>query len=467
MQSWFSRTLHLDGCRTLTRHRRLTGALACGALSCLWQIACPMSDAGRVREIRAGRSIQARIPDQQHTYGVRLQSGQSVRVLVEQHDTDLELRVGAPDGRALPAVDARERGVESATIVAAASGVFTIDVSPADPRTNSSTPYEVRLEAPPHPTTAGDRLRQRAERLVSEGRRLASAAAVKKQRAALDQLRASLPLWRELADSAGEAAALAQIGDVLHGRGELENAKATYLQSLTLSTQLGDWRQIGELLNNIGVSDWRRGLLSDAVQSLDRALEQWRSLPLPAGEAATLTNQGNLFFESGDYQQALERYLSALKIFRGQSDASGEAYALNNIGVTYRGLGDFDTALAYMSLSLPRFRAAGEVRAEGRALVRLSQIRLARGEGVAAEAIAENSLAVIRRAGDPLAEADGVDLFGQIASESADRQKALSHHTQALARHRAAHRRPAEATALHNLGAALGALGEPANALDA
>src|SRR3989441_3717109 len=127
MQSWSSRTLRMDGFRTLTRHRRLTGALACGALSCLWQIACPMSDAGRVREIRAGRSIQARIPDQQQAYGVRLQSGHSVRVLVEQHDTGLARRVGAPDGRALRAVDARECGVESATIVAVANGIFTID----------------------------------------------------------------------------------------------------------------------------------------------------------------------------------------------------------------------------------------------------------------------------------------------------------------------------------------------------
>jgi CHAT domain-containing protein len=434
---------------------------------CLLRIASTMSDAAGVREIRAGRSIQARIGEQQHTYGVRLQSGQSVRVLVEQHDADLALRVGAPYGRALPAVDTRERGVESATIVAAASGVFTIDVRPADPRTSSSTPYEVRLEAPPHPTTAGDRLRQGAERLVSEGRRSASTAAVEEQRAALDQLRASLPLWQELADSAGEAAALAQIGDVLHGRGEFEDAKATYLQSLTLSTQLGDRRQIGELLNNIGVSDWRRGLLSDAMEYLDRALEQWRSLLLPAGEAATLTNQGNLFFESGDYQRALDRYLSALKIFQAQPDASGEAYALNNIGVTYRALGDFDTALAYVSLSLPRFRAAGDVRGEGRALVRLSQIQLARGDVRAAEAIAENALPVIRRAEDPLAEADVFDLFGQIAGESGDKQRALSYHMRALTRYRASDSRLGEATALHNLGAVLRSLGETAKALEA
>jgi CHAT domain-containing protein len=433
---------------------------------CLLRIASTMSDAAGVREIRAGRSIQARIGEQQHTYGVRLQSGQSVRVLVEQHDADLALRVGAPYGRALPAVDTRERGVESATIVAAASGVFTIDVRPADPRTTSSTPYEVRIEAPPHPTTARDRLRQRAEQLVSEGRRLASTAVVQEQ-AALDQLRAALPLWRELADSAGEAATLAQIGDVLHGRGEFEHAKATYLQSLILSKQLGDRRQIGELLNNIGVTDWRRGLLSDAMQYLDRALEQWRSLPLPAGEAATLTNQGNLFFESGDYQQALERYLSALKIFQGQPDTSGEAYALNNIGVTYRALGDFDRALAYVSLSLPRFRAAGEVRAEGRALVRLSQIQLARGDVHAAKAIAENALPVIRRADDPLAEADVFDLFGQLASESGDTQRALSYHMQVLARYRASDSRLGEATALHNLGAVLRSLGETAKALEA
>jgi CHAT domain-containing protein/tetratricopeptide (TPR) repeat protein len=425
-----------------------------------------VSDAASAREIRPGQSIRARTAGQQHTFGIRLEPGQSVRVLVDQHDADLALQVRAPDGDALWGVDARERGVESATIVAAESGVFTIDVRMPNPPIGTDTPYDVRIETPPHPVTARDRLRQQAESLVSEGRRLASDASTGQRQTALDRLRAALPLWRQIDDAAAEAATLAKIGDVRHKRGEFEDAKAAYLQSLTLSEQIGDRRQIGELLNNIGVSDWRRGLLTDAMHSLDRALEEWRSLPLPAGEAATLVNQGNLFFESGDYQEALERYLSALKIFQQRADAKSEAYALNNIGVTYRALGDFDTARRYLSLSLPRFRAAGEVRGEGRALVRLSQIQLARGDVKEATASAENALAVIRRAADPVAEADVFDLFGQIASKASDPQKALADHTQALARYRASGSRLGEATALHNLGTVLGSLGDTAQARD-
>jgi CHAT domain-containing protein len=425
-----------------------------------------VSDAASPREIRPGQSIRARTADQQHTFWIKLEPEQSVRVLVDQHDADLALDVRAPDGGAPWAVDARERGVESATIVATESGVFTIDVRMPNP-ISADTPYDLRIETPPHRVTARDWLRQQAESLVSDGRRVASDASMQQRQTALDRLRAAVPLWRQIEDSAAEAATLAKIGDVLHGRGEFESAKAAYLQSLTLSKQIGDRRQIGELLNNIGVSDWRRGLLTDAMHYLDEALEQWRSLPLPTGEAATLVNQGNLFFESGDYQEALERYLSALKIFQQRADAKSEAYALNNIGVTYRALGDFDTALRNLALSLPRFRAAGELRGEGRALVRLSQIQLARGDVDEATASAENALAVIRRAADAVAEADVFDLFGQIASKASNPQKALSDHTQALARYRASGSRLGEGTALHHVGAILGSLGETAKALDA
>jgi CHAT domain-containing protein len=446
-------------------------ALVCGALSWLAQTNCsrptPGSGADRVREIDAEKPLHARIAGERHTYGVRLQAGHSVRVLVEQYDRDLAFTVVPAQGQAPLAVDARERGVESVTILADASGVFTIDVRAVRREKGGASAYEMRLEAPPHATTRLERLRQRAELLASEGKRLASDAAAEAQRGALDRLRASLPLWRELADSAGEAATLAMIGDVLHAYSEFEDAEEAYLQALTLSRQLGDRRQVGELLNNVGVGHWQRGLPRDAMGYFEQALEQWRSLPLRSGEAATLTNQGNLFFESSDYQQALDRYLSALKIFQTQDDARGEAYALNNIGVTYRSLGDTDAALAYVSRSLPRFRAAGEELAEGRALVRLGQIHLAHGDARAAEATADKALPVIRRADDRIAEADVLDLLGQIASVSGDTQKALSDHGQALTRYRASGSRRGEATALHHMGAVLASIGEQARALEA
>jgi CHAT domain-containing protein/tetratricopeptide (TPR) repeat protein len=426
----------------------------------------PSLEAARARDIDATQSVAALIAADQHTYRVTLKAREAVRVLVDQHDTDLAMTVVPPDGRPLRTVDTRERGVESVTILADTNGVFKIDVRPLSPAASTTAHYDVRLEEPPHLATSLGEVRQRAESLASEGKRLASENNGDSQRTALERLRSSLPLWRQLSDAAGEAAALAMIGDVLHIRGEFEPSETAYLHALTLSRPLGDHRQIGEILNNIGVGHWKRGDLKEATRYFEEALGEWRSVSFRSGEASALTNQGNLFFESSDYQQALDRYMAALKIFQAEHDPR-EAYTLNNIGVTYRSLGDLDAALTYVSRSLPRFRDSGEQLPEGRALVRLGQIQLARGDSHTAGATAKKALGVIRRIDDPIAEADALDVLGQIAFASGDMQTALSDHEQALTRYRAMGVRRSEATALHHLGTVLAATGETARGLDA
>ena len=88
-----ARTLRKYGRRpAFTRNSLLRLALVCGALPWLVQTNCsaptPKSGAEYVREIEAEKPIHARIAGERHTYRVRLQAGQSVRVLVEQHDRD-------------------------------------------------------------------------------------------------------------------------------------------------------------------------------------------------------------------------------------------------------------------------------------------------------------------------------------------------------------------------------------------
>jgi CHAT domain-containing protein/Tfp pilus assembly protein PilF len=433
----------------------------------------PSSDADRFDEIAPGKPLRAQIGDKGQTYRLRLEAGQAVRLLIDQHETDLMLSVIAPDERALGTIDARERDIESATILAHATGVFRIDVRPVQPANSRTSTIEVRLEAAPHDTTPQDRLRWRAELLATEGKRLSSAPTADAQRAGLDRLSASRALWRELGDSRHEAASLALMGDVLHKRTEFEAAEALYSEALTLNRQLRDRRQVGELLNNIGVGYWQRGALGTAMQYFEQALDELRAVSDPAGEAATLVNEGTLSFESGDYQQALDRYISALKVFQLENNAREEAFTLNNIGVTYLTLGDLDAALSYVSRSLPRFRAAGDFAAqsgrvgEGHAQIWLGRIHLARGDAQTARDSAEKALAVIRRTDDRIAEGNALDLLGEIASVSGDTETALSNYEQALARYQSSGSRRGEATALHHRGTVLVTLGRLASAREA
>jgi CHAT domain-containing protein/tetratricopeptide (TPR) repeat protein len=460
-----------------------TLARVCCALA-LFQTICgapkPSSDADRFDEIAPGKSLRAQIADKGQTYRLRLEAGQSARLLIDQHDTDLILSVAAPNEREPRTVDARDRFVESATILADATGDFRIDVRPFGPAKKRNATYELRLESAPHTTTPQERLRRQAELLATDGKRLQENPAAEAQRTALEQFRASLALWRQIGDSDGEAAALNWIGYLLHTRAEFEEAEAEYLKALALSRRPGgDRRRVGELLNNIGAGYWQRGALRDAKRHFEQALAESRASKLRSTEAATLTNMGMLFFESGDYQQALDRFGLALEIFQSENETEGEAKALHNIGVTYRALGDLDAALSYVSRSLSRFSAVGEsvswnnnpvetARAEGRAKIRLGEIHLARGDAKMAQVTAETALTeIIRPSGDRVGEVDALDLLGQIASVSGDAEGALAYYEEAVTRSRSSGSRLREATALHHSGAVLVSLGRQARARDA
>ena len=222
---------------------------------------------------------------------------------------------------------------------------------------------------------------------------------------------------------------------------------------------------MAELLNNLGVLDWRRGRLAEAGASFDEALTLWRAVPSANGAAATLTNQGNVFFESGAYQQALDRFHAAQMVFDEHHDQRGEAYALNNIGVTRQALGDLDGALTFLGRAATAFRAAGEVAAEGRARLRLGRVRVTRGEREHAAAAIAEGLTLIRRAGDRLGEGDATDLSGVAAAAAGDTSQALAHYEQARAQYEEVGSRKGEATALHHAGDALVSLNRPSEAI--
>ena len=69
----------------------------------------------------------------------------------------------------------RERGLESATLIADSPGSFQVAVA-AKSELPAPIRYDVRLEGPPRPLAERDRRMATAERLESEGKRLATAA---------------------------------------------------------------------------------------------------------------------------------------------------------------------------------------------------------------------------------------------------------------------------------------------------
>ncbi len=412
------------------------------------------------RELQPGRPLHAELSQEQHhTYLVALESGQAGHVLVNQGEADLAVTVtGSADSR--PRVwDAWERGVESISLLADTGGVFELRVALANPEAGPAR-YEISL-ATLHPFTPDDRRRQQAERLGAEAKPLAYDASGESQRLALEWMQQALDLWQTLDEPAQEGAAQGTIGDILYSQSQFEGATEAYRAALPLARRVGDTRYEAELLNNLGATQWRRGLLRDAARYFDEALAHWHALAFAYGEAATLTNMGLLWWEAGDYQQALDRHLEALRLTQQLGDSVAEAFVLNNIGITHRALGDYDAAVEHLERARPLFAGAGQALAESRASIALGQIHVVRGDTLAARASVTRALDAIRNAGDQVAQADAHELLGRIADREGDVREATAQYVEALGLYRAAGSRRGEGRTLHLLGAARLALDDP------
>ena len=97
-----------------------------------------------------------------------------------------------------------------------------------------------------------------------------------------------------------------------------------------------------------------RSIASDPVAAKDDvviAYNKATEIGYQKGMARSLTVMGGIYWNSGNYQQALSHYLDALKEYQKLDDTIGRSMVLNNIGEVYKKLGEYDNALDYLQHS--------------------------------------------------------------------------------------------------------------------
>ncbi|NJR26128.1 MAG: tetratricopeptide repeat protein, partial [Richelia sp. CSU_2_1] len=131
-----------------------------------------------------------------------------------------------------------------------------------------------------------------AEAALNEGLKLYRQGTLESKKSAIAQFEIALKLFREAADSHGEAIALMGIGKVYSDLGEKLKAREYFSQSLPL----------------------------------------FRAADDRSGEAVNLNNIGQVYSELGEKQKALEYFSQSLLLRRAVVDRHGEARTLSNIG---------------------------------------------------------------------------------------------------------------------------------------
>src|SRR5215813_7447233 len=306
-------------------------------------------------------------PGQVKVRELTLAAGERIHLAVVQPHLDVEVRIIAPDGEVLasavnPFLVRTAR--LSLTAISTQPGLHRVEVRLYKPH-SASGPFELHLD-PPAAATEADRVRMEAERLRDEadGRAMSDDASLSAQ--AREGYKASVDLWRKLADPMELATTLVRHGQFLEHLGELQEAERLLSEALELSRRAGDQATEADCLDGLGLLATELGDPPRAVRILEGALALRRSLGPDAVSAGSILNSlavalGN----QGDFPAAVERYTEALDQARQAGDPVMEALILKNRAADLGILGQPDRALADFRQALASFQKQGIVSSQG------------------------------------------------------------------------------------------------------
>jgi len=197
----------------------------------------------------------------------------------------------------------------------------------------------------------------------------------------MKQGRASLARgWAERAHAAARtqaqiAESLCLLGDVAMGEGSVEEARATFTQSVQLSQAMGDAACFGRAVVGLGFLEQQQGQMERAV---------------------TLALQARRALEKVDGQQAMIARTVRLEALGAQ------------------GVGDFDRSAAMLEQAARAFRSAGDLPGEARCYRSLARVANQRRDWAEAEALVNRALELFEHLGDVTGECASLNGLAEI-----------------------------------------------------
>ncbi|UED88163.1 AfsR/SARP family transcriptional regulator [Streptomyces profundus] len=203
--------------------------------------------------------------------------------------------------------------------------------------------------------------------------------------------------------------------------------------------------------------------LQAAVDHLQRALDTYQRLGLPAGQSAALINLGNVHTSRGHHHQAIRYYEQGLRL--GVDDWALRRAALINLGQVQRFLGHHQLSLGHLEEGLSLCREHGDRINEANALCHLAETHTLLGHDQQAMNHVRPALTLARATGSRLIESQCLRILGLLHQRQGDIELALRHHGEAAGIARSVDNRGILVTVLNDLAATQAAAGHPDEAL--
>jgi tetratricopeptide (TPR) repeat protein len=176
-------------------------------------------------------------------------------------------------------------------------------------------------------------------------------------------------------------------GECLMYLGRLDEAAASYEDSIRRTEELKDYRAVAVAKAGLGTVRLQQGLYAEALDAHGEALLTFKDLGELRSVAMTWHQIGVAYRKAGQYEQAERAYRQSLAIKVQQQNVEGEASTLSELGALYDTLGRLEEAVkcyrqaADIRIKLQDQRREGIVRSNlADTLLRLNRYDEARTE---------------------------------------------------------------------------------------
>jgi predicted ATPase/DNA-binding SARP family transcriptional activator len=155
---------------------------------------------------------------------------------------------------------------------------------------------------------------------------------------------AALSDYRALADDAGIARTLSNLGAILHAQGDFAGAESILDESIELSATLGDARLLAVAENNRGDVALSMGELRLAAGHFERSLAVMRELGDTANTARALYNVGAAALEESDLDKAGACFAESIDLAAQVGDPEDITWCMIGVAALGRERGRLDDA---------------------------------------------------------------------------------------------------------------------------
>ena len=208
-------------------------------------------------------------------------------------------------------------------------------------------------------------------------------------------------LRARVGDHSGELRALYEMGLLARDHFEDPLQAIQYFRAgIDLATQLGDAHRQGDLLNAMGITDWKRGAYEEALVHYEAALVQYREAGDLAETTLILNSLGITLRCLRRYDEALARLQQAVHAAHQANHRLFLGYAVAAIGDVYQDKGEYAEALSQYRRSLEIRREIGDRQGEGWMLHHLAVTEYSDGQKDHAREWAEQASQVAESQGD-------------------------------------------------------------------